>query len=291
MIGGRRWRAPAWLCPDLLGIADPEPRPRALGTVELHREQYVSRHDAERYLHYMHPIAAGNGWATALKEENHPGDIPLQQVRVHASLPGEPVRSGRAQLGWPDDVVGVLLTPGGFRLDRGALEHPKKRLRETPTRILHSPAGWRGIAGDGSDLILLVPHAPTGSGYGLHRIARTVRRDGGAARATLLLRTGRDGQRFAPGGSVIDEALFVAERPASRIVRLTRHDGGRSLQTTRRPDVVWGDSDGVRRPLQVLDVSVRDDLLEDVDIDAVAAEVSVALLEPTGLLLGGGAAA
>lgn len=282
-MSGGPWRAPAWLCPDLRGIADPGQRPSPDGKVELHREQYVSRRDMERYVQHMHPIPASKGWATALREENHPKDIPLDRIQVRVGPPVAQRRSGPPRLEWPDDLAGVLLTPSGIRLDRGGLEHPKKRLRERPTEILHCTGGLRGIAGEGADLAIVVPHAPKGPGLGLHRCARTAYRDAGAPSPHLLLSTGRDHPQVEPDASNLHEVLRSGT--VHRVVRLTRHRASRSLLTEHYDDIEWRDDAGELRTVRAMALSVRDDLLEGGDVDALAAEVSLALLDRSGLLL------
>ena len=282
-MSGGPWRAPAWLCPDLRGIADPGQRPSPDGKVELHREQYVSRHDMERYARHMHPIPATKGWTMALQDENHPGEIPLDRIRVRIGPPVVQRSSNPPKLEWPDDLVGVLLTPSGIRLDRGGLEHPKKRLRERPTRILHCTTPWRGIAGEYADLAIVVPHAPKGPGFGLHRCARTVRRDADATPPHLLLNTGRDGPQVEPDASNLHEVLRSGT--VRRVVRLTRHRAGGSLRTDHYDDIEWRDDTGELRTVRAMALSVRDDLLEGDDVDALAAEVSLALLDASGLLL------
>ena len=282
-MSGGPWRAPAWLCPDLRGIADPGQTPSPDGKVELHREQYVSRRDMERYVQHRHPIPASKGWTTALREENHPKNIPLDRIQVRIGPPVAQRRSGPPPLEWPDDLAGVLLTPSGIRLDRGGLEHPKKRLRERPTRILHCTTPWRGIAGEDADLVVLVPHAPKGPGLGLHRCARTVHRDAGATSPHLLLNTGRDGPHVEIDASNLHEVLRSGT--VRRIVRLARHRAGGSLRTEHYDDIEWRDDTGELRTVRATELSVRDDLLEGGDVDALAAEVSLALLDTSGLLL------
>lgn len=282
-MSGGTWRAPAWLCPDLRGIADPGQRPSPDRKVELHREQYVSRRDMERYVQHMHPMPVSKGWTTALREENHPKNIPLDRIKVRIGPPVAQRRSGPPPLEWPDDLVGVLLTPSGIRLDRGGLEHPKKRLRERPTEILHDTGALRGIAGEGADLVVVVPAAPKGPGLGLHRCARTAYRDAGATSPHLLLNVDRDDPQVEPGASELHSVLRSGR--VKRIVRLTRHHTGGSLRTEHHDDIEWRDDTGELRAVRAMALSVRDDLLEGDDFDALAAEVSLALLDRSGLLL------
>lgn len=281
----RVWRAPAWICPDLWGIADPGQEPDGDGRVELHREQYVSREDAERCRQYAHWIPGTKGWTGAHREENHPGDI-LESIG-RALMDGQVGRPPPARgVGWPSDVVGLLVTPGSMRLDRGQLEHPKKRLRERPTTIMTCSRGWRGVAGSDTDLVIVVRHAPTSSiALALHRIARTVRRDGGDSAAHLLL----NADDVAGGPIPADDDLHqCAWRGADRFVRLVdlaHHRSGDGLVVDGAGALPgrFAQDAALRFP-EVLQVSVREDLLDDAgDVDRIAKEVSSMLLTTAGV--------
>jgi hypothetical protein len=277
------WRAPAWLCPDLRGIADPGQVPDGAGLVVLHREQYVSRQDAERYRHYLHTIPAGRGWTGAHQDENHPGGILSGIGPTHPRPGGRGVPPDRG-VDWPEDIVGLLVTPVSMRLDRGRLDHPKKRLRARPTRIVGCSRGWRGLAGERSDLLVVVRHAPAGAGFALHRIARTVRRDGGERDAHLLLTdAGGTGGRIPLDDDLDRFAREGADR-ATRLVELTHHRCGEGKVAAgpgaidrRLTDVA------LARFEEVSQLSVREDLLRDAaDVDRIAEEVSSLLLAPHG---------
>lgn len=289
----RTWHAPAWLCPDLRGLADPGQRPDGQGRVELHREQYVSHDDALRMRRYLNPIPATRGWTRAHQEENHPGDIlaPVGPSRLQRDRhPGG--RPGGVE--WPDGVVGLLLTPLTMRLDRGQLDHPKKRLRERPTEILTLSRGWRGVVGQDTGLVLLVRHEPQGRGdargpgpmrgpgLALHRIARTVRRDGGSSEAHLLLREDGEGDGASPTEDDLDRYSFLARERFTSLVDLTHHASGPAIVTSGRRALPQPLATQVgRRFPDVLQLSVREDLLDDLaDVDRIAAEVSAMLLEP-----------
>lgn len=280
------WRAPAWICPDLWGIADPGQEPDEDGRVELHREQYVSREDAELCRHYAHWIPGLRGWTSAHREENHPGDILTSIGSAHMRSEGGRPLPARG-VGWPSDVVGLLVTPGSMRLDRGQLEHPKKRLRERPTRIMTCSRGWRGVAGEDTDLVIVVRHAPTSSiALALHRIARTVRRDGGDSRAHLLLSDGNGTGEPIPADDDLHQCAWRGADRFVRVVDLAHHRSGEGL-------VVDGASalprrlaqDATMRFPEVLQISVREDLLDDAgDVDRIATEVSSMLLATVGVL-------
>ncbi len=276
------WRAPAWLFPDLRGIADPGQEPDHRGEVVLHPEQYVSREDAERYRGYMHPIPACRGWTIAHCEENHPGEILSGIGSARLRRRGRTTPPARG-VDWPDDVVGLLVTPVGMRLDRGQLDHPKKRLRERPAHIVTCGRTWRGLHGRETDLLLVVRHAPEHEGFGLHRIARTVRRDGGERNAHLLLNTGHDGELNIPSHGDLDGFLLArntADR-FTRLVDLTWHDAGPGVVVdgARALPEQLAYAAAARFP-EVFQVSVRADLLRDpAEVDRVAAEVSAKLLE------------
>jgi hypothetical protein len=276
------WRAPAWLFPDLRGIADPGQEPDHQGKVALHPEQYVSREDADRYRCYQNPLPARRGWTAANEEENHPGGILSGTGWARAS--GRRRTSAFARsVDWPDDIVGILVTPVGIRLDRGPLDHPKKRLRECPTYVVSCGRTWRGLHGRETDLLLVVRHAPRHEGFGLHRIARTVRRDGGERDAHLLLNTGHDGELNIPSHGDLDSFLLArntADR-FTRLVDLTWHDAGPGVVVdgARALPEQLAYAAAARFP-EVFQVSVRADLLRDpAEVDRVAAEVSAKLLE------------
>jgi hypothetical protein len=277
------WRAPAWLFPDLRGIADPGQEPDHRGEVVLHREQYVSHADVERSRHFAHQIPAGRGWTSADREENNPGGTLRGLGRNHTR------RGGRASIPrrgvvWPEDVVGLLVTPVSMRLDRGQLEHPKKRLRQRPAHIVTCGRGWRALAGVETDLIVLVRHAPKREGFGLHRIARTVRRDGGERDAHLLLNDGHDGDLRSPSWEDLDQFVRKAADRFTRLVDLTWHDAGAGVVvdgSRALPERLADDA--TERFPEVSQVSVRGDLLRDPgEVDRVAAEVSAMLLETDG---------
>jgi hypothetical protein len=278
------WRAPAWLFPDLRGIADPGQEPDHRGEVVLHREQYVSREDVERARHYAHQIPAGRGWTSANREENNPGGT------MRGPGPNHTRRGGRASvpkraISWPSDVEGLLVTPVSMRIDRGQLDHPKKRLRQRPTRIVTCGRGWRALAGEDTDLLVLVRGAPKGEWFGLHRIARTVRRDGGDSDAHLLLNDGHEGDLRSPSCTDLDEfARPIGER-FTRLVDLTWHDGGNGVIVNgagARPERLTDEA--TRRFPEVSQVSVRGDLVRDAaEVDRVAAEVSAMLLGQGGI--------
>ncbi len=277
------WRAPAWLCPDLRGIADPGQEPDHQGEVVLHREQYVSIEDAKRYRGYMHQIPAGRGWTNAHREENHPGGM-LKNIGPTYPRPGGRAVPPAHGVDWPDGVVGVLVTPVSMRLDRGQLVHPKKELRGRPARIVTCGRGWRGLCGTDTDLVVLVRDAPEDEGFGLHRIARTVRRDGGERDAHLLLNDGDDGAHRIPSYDDLDQFARQSADRFTRLVDLTWHDTG--------PGVVVDGASALPRQLEdeaterfpeVSQVSVRGDLLRELaEVDRVAAEVSAMLLEAGG---------
>jgi len=277
------WRAPAWLFPDLRGIADPGQEPDHRGEVVLHREQYVSREDIERDRQFAFEIPAGRGWATADREENNPGGT------IRGLGPNHTRRGGRASVPkrgvhWPPYVVGLLVTPVSMCIDRGQLEHPKKRLRQRPAHVVTFDRGWRGLYGTATDLLVLVRHAPKREGFGLHRIARTVRRDGGERDAHLLLNDGYDGALRIPSGGDLDWYVRHDSERFLRLVDLTWHDAG--------PGVVVDGAAALPTPLvddvatrfpEVSQVSVRADLLRDPgEVDRVGAEVSAMLLEADG---------
>jgi len=277
------WRAPAWLCPDLRGIADPGQEPDHRGEVVLHREQYVSRVDAERHRGYQNPIPVRHGWTFANQEENHPGDILKHARTTPPRKAGRPVPFGR-EVDWPSDVVGLLVTPRGIRLDRGQLNHPKKRLRARPTQIMTVSRGWRGLAGTETDLLVLVRHAPVGGGLGLHRIARTVRRDGGDSDAHLLLSDGAVTDGRMPTRADLDYCVRYTSGRFTRLVELNQHRFGSGL-VVDGPSVLPRQlaDDATARFPEVFQVSVRTDLLEDADdVERIAAEVSSLLLTPVG---------
>ena len=145
------------------------------------------------------------------------------------------------------------------------------------------PASRIDVAGESADLVVLVPHAPKGPGLGLHRCARTVHRDAGATSPHLLLNTGRDGPHVEIDAPNLHEVLRSGT--VRRIVRLARHRAGGSLRTDHFDDIEWRDDTGGLRTVRATELSVRDDLLEGGDVDALAAEVSLALLDTSGLLL------
>lgn len=277
---GRRtvWRAPAWLCPDVRGIADPGQTPDANGTVELHREQYVSWADADHYLRFLNPIPVGHGWTFMLREENHPGDIPLTVVRVRRLASGGVITNQGPD--WPHGVIGILLTPGGMRLDRGRLDHPKKRLRDEPTRLVLGSSGWRGIRGPGP--LVLVRRGPHGggTGLGLHRLARHLR-ELGEPRPALLLNDGRLFDGAVPSDDDIEQFVRYGASP-SRLVHLGAHEGGPGLRTGGRGDLPSSVADLAGRFVSVVTCSVRKDLLRDpAEVDRIAGEVAVVALDAT----------
>jgi hypothetical protein len=171
-----------------------------------------------------------------------------------------------------------------MRLDRGQLEHPKKQLRQRPTHIVTCGRGWRALAGVDTDLLVLVRGEPEHEGFGLHRIARTVRRDGGERDAHLLLNDGHDGAHRSPSYDDLDQFVLQSADPVMRLVDLTWHDTG--------PGVVVDGASALPRRLadeaterfpEVSQVSVRGDLLRELaEVDRVAAEVSAMLLEAEG---------
>lgn len=276
---GRRaaWRAPAWLCPDVRGIADPGQMPDARGTVELHREQYVSWSDADLYLHFLNPIPVGRGWTFMVREENHPGDIPLSVVRVRRNASGAVTTASGPD--WPAGVVGILLTPGGMRLDRGHLDHPKKRLRHEPTRLVLCSNGWRGIRGPGP--LVLVRRGPHGggTGLGLHRLSRHLR-ELGEPRPALLLNDGRLFDGAVPSDDDIEQFVRYDETPR-RLVHLGAHEGGPGLRTGGRGDLPSSVAALTGRFGSVVSCSVRQDLLRDpAEVDGIASEVALVALEP-----------
>ncbi len=280
------WRAPAWLCPDLRGIADPGQEPDRDGMVVLHREQYVSRADAERDRHYQHWIPVNHGWTFANRDENCPGGT-IERIRTP-----RPRTAGRAVppdrgVDWPSDVVGLLVTPTGMRLDRGQLDHPKKRLRARPTRIMTVRRGWRGLVGEETDLLVLVRHAPVGTGLALHRIARTVRRDGGVSDAHLLLSHAAATDGSMPSAADLDDCVRYSAGRFTRLVELTHHRFGDGIVVDGARALPWRlAADATARFPEVSQVSVRADLLQDADdVERIAAEVSSMLLTPVSSVL------
>jgi hypothetical protein len=174
-------RAPAWVCPDLMGIAEPGQTPDARGTVAVDPVAYVSRTDADRLIRYNHQIPAGRGWTCGAWDENQPERPPIPFV-----VAGVADADG-LNLRWLDErVVGALIGPDGATIDRGEIDHPAKRRRTRWTEIITCMSRWRGLWGSG-DLLLLVRHshrdigeeAPNVTGMALHRLARTIRRDAG----------------------------------------------------------------------------------------------------------------
>jgi hypothetical protein len=171
-----------------------------------------------------------------------------------------------------------------MRIDRGQLEHPKKRLRQRPAHIVTCGRGWRALAGVETDLLVLVRDAPKGEGFGLHRIARTVRRDSGERDAHLLLNDGHDGDLRSPSCEDLDEFVRKAADRFTRLVDLTWHDAGAGVVVDGANALPGRLSDeATARFPEVSQVSVRGDLLRDPgEVDRVAAEVSAMLLEADG---------
>jgi hypothetical protein len=135
-----------------------------------------------------------------------------------------------------------------------------------------------------TDLLVLVRDAPKGEGFGLHRIARTVRRDGGERDAHLLLNDGHDGDLRSPSCEDLDEFVRKAADRFTRLVDLTWHDAGAGVIVDGANALPGRLSDeATARFPEVSQVSVRGDLLHDPgEVDRVAAEVSAMLLETDG---------
>jgi hypothetical protein len=171
-----------------------------------------------------------------------------------------------------------------MRLDRGQLEHPKKQLRQRPTHIVTCGRGWRALAGVDTDLLVLVRDAPEDEGFGLHRIARTVRRDGGQRDAHLLLNDGHDGAHRSPSYDDLDQFVLQSAAPVRRLVDLTWHDTGPGVVVDGASALLGRLADeATERFPEVSQVSVRGDLLRELaEVDRVAAEVSAMLLEVGG---------
>jgi hypothetical protein len=140
---------------------------------------------------------------------------------------------------------------------------------------------WRALAGEDTDLLVLVREAPKREGFALHRIARTVRRDGGDSDAHLLLNDGHDGDLSVPSSGDLDQFVRWTADRFMRLVDLTRHSGGNGVVVNGAralPERLADDA--TERFPEVAQVSVRADLLRDpVEVDRVAAEVSAMLLE------------
>ena len=148
--------------------------------------------------------------------------------------------------------------------------------------------GWRGLIGDDSELILVVRHRPRGAGFGLHRIARTVRRDGGDNPAHLLLSLDASTDGQIPAGDDLDRCAQRNSGRFTRLVELTTHTSGPALVTAGASALP--DAFALKATTcfpDVMQLSVREDLLDgEPDVDRIAAEVSAMLLEPADVALG-----
>lgn len=243
--------APASLCPEVLGLAEPGQVPDARGRIYVHPVTYVSRSDADLIYRYQNPIPATRGWTSCITDENFPGwetvDL-LPFVRL-----GVVTRTGLQRPVWIDEtVIGVLIGPYGATLDRGQIDHPKKALRTTPVQAILTDSWLRGLRGSGG-LVLLVRRLPVDHGLALHRLARTVRRESAKTpsnEAHLLLNLydseleQPDFDLYAPPeipppygrsqGPLIDADLALAANGAgggavARLVELTEHRSGAAL--------------------------------------------------------------